>query len=167
MPLFKNNLSAKEFIDYLLLDARDYTIKQTMAFFKNRLGYQGKDKDLELEATIFSLWLLTISLPPQNNELRDLLHDTYCEHARLDSPKKRLFYEAVDKRYKIYYEAFDIWQNNPQQGEILGAVIIEIIKNKNPNFSLKEYLPSVDAIEAFEAVRLITELFERNFKTVV
>ena len=166
MPQFKKKLSPVEFIDYLLLDARDHTRKQIIDFFKNRLGYQGQDKYLEFEATIFSLWLLTISLPPQNNELRDLLHDAYCKHAQLDSQEKKLFYEEVDKRYKIYFEAFDMWQNNPQRGDVLGGVIIEIIKNKNPNFSLKEYLPIVGINEALETHILFGELFKLNLNIV-
>ena len=166
MPLFKKKLSTKEFIDYLLLDTRAYTVKQTIDFFKNRLGYKGEDRYLELEANIFSLWLLTISLPPQNNELRDLLHDTYCKQVQLDPQEKKLFYEEVDKRYKIYFEAFNIWQKNPQSGHIMGGVLIEIIKNKTSNFSLKEYLPLVGANEALEAFILFGELFKLNLKIV-
>ena len=165
MPQFKKKLSPVEFIDYLLLDTRDYNKKRTIDFFKNRLDYQGEDKYLEFEANIFSLWLLTISLPPQNNELRDLLHDTYCKHAQLDSQEKKLFYEEVDKRYKIYFEAFNMWQKNPKGG-YMGTVIIKVIKNKNPNFSWKESIPVVDAMEALEAHILFGELFKLNLKIV-
>jgi len=166
MPLFKKKSPTKEFIDYLLLDTRDYTVKQTIDFFKNRRGYQGEDKYLVMEANIFSLWLLTISLPPDNNELRDLLHDTYCKHVKLTSQEKKLFYEELNKRYKIYFEAFNMRQENHQSGNILGSVIIEIIKNKNSNFSLKEYLPLVGLIEVTEAFILFSELFKLNLKIV-
>jgi len=105
-------------------------------------------------------------LPPQDKELRDLLHDTFCEYLKCDSDVKKYFYEEVDKRYRIYFEAFNMWTKNPSSGHMMGSVMIEIIKNQNSDFSLKKYLPLVGATEALKAFMLFSTLFKMSLESI-
>ena len=44
-------------------------------------------------------------------------------------------------------------------GRMIGTVMIEIIKNQNPDFDLKKEIPAVGATEAFEAFKFFSLAF--------
>lgn len=161
MPLFKKKISKEDYVS-LLLTINRVTAQSLMEALKTDFGYSGEVENLEYEVGIFSLWILILSLPPSKYEFRDLIHE---EIFRKMEPKYRdTFANEFDRRYKNYFEAYNMWQKNPVGGQTLGAVIIETIINQNPDFSLKEYLPSVGAIKAFQAFTLFAETFKSTIK---
>lgn len=162
---FKKKISQEEFVN-LLLKIR-YEIEQSIIkSFNENFGYSGEEKKLMFESRIFSLWIITIALPPTSNELKDSLHDKLCKYLELDNEIKQFFFKEIDKRYKNYFTAFDMWQKNPQSGHMIGTVMIETIKNQNPNFYLKEKIPIVGDTEALEAFMLFSKLFELTLKMI-
>jgi len=163
MSLFKKKIS-KEYYVSLLLTVNKMTEQSLMEAFKTDFGYSGEVEHLEYEMRIFSLWILTLSLPPSRYEFRDLIHEKIF--LKMEPKHRDMFYEEFDKRYRNYFEAYNMWQKNPAGGQTLGAVIIETIINKNPDFSLKEYLPSVGAIEALQAFTLFVESFKPTIELI-
>jgi len=165
----KKEVSKKEFIDGLL-ELRQQVEDNIVDYYKKGSEmdppYEGDEKGLRLEAKIFSLWLLTISIPIDRNFL-DLLHDTYCKYAGLNSQEQEIFYRELDKRYQTYHEAFNSdnkrQKENPKAVPLISGMMVEIIKNQNPNFSLKQGLPTISIFEDMMAY----SLFANNFKFLV
>lgn len=165
--MFRKKISQEKFID-LLLEVK-YKIEQLFikAFKKDLFfDYNGTEKELIFEARILSLWIVTLSIPPTDDNLKDMLHDKLCKYLGTDDKTKQYFFEEIDKRYKNYYKAFDMWQKNPQRGDMVGTVIIETIKNQNPDFSLSKKMPLVGDIEALMAFELFGKLFQLSLKMV-
>jgi len=143
----KPKLKTKDFIA-VLLTRRDDIDKSIKDYFLTELGFHGDRKFLNLDIAILSLWIITLTIP---DKYRSLLHEAFCEDLQLIPDAKMIFYEELNKRYKNYFDAFSMWQKNHRNGHTLGGVIIEIIKNQNPNFSIKNSLPIVGVTEAFNA----------------
>lgn len=162
--MFKKKISQKEFVD-LLLETRSKIEKLAIKFFSEDFNYSGDEKKLRYEIMIFSLWLITISTPCNNYEIKDILHKTFSWRYWGVKKNEPLF-KQINRRYKNYHEAFNIWQKNPQSGHIIGAVIVETIKNQNPNFSLNKKIPQVSDLEALKATIIFGELFKTTLKIV-
>ncbi len=123
------------------------------------------------EKQIFSLWILTISLPPGDNELRDILHDAFLETGAGqsilgDNQDEDEMFAAIGIRYQNYFEAFNMWQKNPQNGHMIGTAMIETIKNNNPNFSFDQGIPLVGDLEAMQAFSLFMTVFTLHLKSM-
>ena len=171
MFLFKKTMSEDRFLEILL---------------KGQLKIEGIVKDefkknydsptdmfrFHLEVTIFSLWLMTISLNSPNSKFLDRLRDAVCD--RLDDqisfascyPGRRNLPETIDQRYQNYFEAFRMWQQNPQSGHIIGSVMFEYIHNQFGLFSLREEIPEVGDIEAMNTFNLFAILFKKNLEFI-
>lgn len=163
--MFKKKISQNEFAD-ILLEIR-YEIEQLcIKAFNENFDYKNEKNKLIYEARIFSLWIVTITLPPSSNQLKDILHDKLCDYLKLEDKIKEFFFLEIDKRYKNYFAAFKMWQNNPQSGHMIGTVIVETIKNQNPDFSLDEIIPVVDGDEALDAFMLFSKLFEITIEMI-
>ena len=135
MAFFKKKVTVNEFAE-LLLSVREKIERNIVHDIQNEFDYTEDKTDLEFEASIFSLWIMTVALP-QSERLRDLLHEKFCEELGLDRDDKTTFYSEINKRYSNYYAAFNIWQENHKSGDMMGTVIVEIIKNQNPDFSVE------------------------------
>ena len=165
----KKEISKKEFIDWLLW-LRQQVEDHIVDYYKKGLElappYKGNERGLRLETKIFSFWLLTISIPVDRDFL-DLLHDTYCKYADLNTQEQKIFYKEIEKRYQTYHDAFNSdrerQKNNPKAIPLISGVMVEIIKNQNPNFSLKQGLPTIGITEDI----MTYSLFVGNFKFIV
>lgn len=159
----KKKATKEDFINFLL-QQRQLVEDQVVDYYKKgselEPPYEGDEKSLRREAEIFSLWLLTISAPLDRDFL-DSLHDTFCESEELNSQEKDIFYKELAKRYDNYNEAFNMWTKRSNSGHIMGGVMVEIIKNQNPNFSLKNELPmSPGALDSAMAFSQFASLFK-------
>ena len=160
-------LKEKDFIDILLLLERD--IKEDITnLFLGKIGgvfrlekYRGNKRQLSLEATILSLWIITVALP--SDELRYSLHEAFCDLLKLTPEEKHLFLQAVDKRYKIYFKAFNMWQDNHSR-LVLGGAILEIIQNGNLDTTLSSII--VDANASFVVNVTILHLLEVTLEKI-
>ena len=159
----KKKISGKDYVEMLLI-AREEGARRLSGVFTKEFNYSGDSKLLEHEVIVFSLWLLILALPPSKYKFRDQIHDEFSKS--LSNPEKKALYEEIDKRYRNYFEAYEVWQENPKQGGLLGAVIVEIIINQNSDFSLKEYLPKVGAMEAMKAFSIFAEYWEKNIQMI-
>lgn len=162
MTFFKKNITESQFVDFLL-EMRSMVEEEVIKFFKNDFKYGGNENKLCYEAMIFSLWVTTISSPPNSSKIRDLLHDKHCENLNFDENTKQLFFEEIDRRYQNYYEAYNIWLGDPSVGgPVFGSVVVEIIHNQNSNFSVKEghYKPPLGAMQNLQACALFASLFK-------
>ena len=74
--------------------------------------------------------------------------------------------ETIDQRYHNYFEAFRMWQQNPQSGHIIGSVMFEYIHNQFELFSLREEIPEVGDIEAMNTFSLFAILFQKNLEFI-
>ena len=162
--MFKKKISQEEFVK-LLLKIRSEIEASAIKAFNENFEYNGDKEKLKYEAMIFSLWIVTLSTPPDKPEIKDMLHGSFSEMYWGAKENKPLF-EQIDKRYRNYYEAFNMWQRNPESGHMIGTVMIEIIKNQNPDFSLSKEIPSSDATEVLKAFALFGELFKFSLKMV-
>ena len=162
--MFKKKISQEEFVD-LLLEVRSEIEKLAIKALNEDFNYSGDKKKLQYEVMIFSLWLITLSALSKNQEIKDMLHSTFSWRYWGVEENEPLF-KQIDKRYKNYYEAFNMWQKNSQSGYMIGTVIVETIKNQNPDFSLSEKIPTVGGIEALKATIIFGELFKVTLKMI-
>ena len=92
--MFKKKISQNEFADILLEIRYEIEVLCIKAFNEN-FDYKNEKNKLIYEAMIFSLWIVTITLPPSSNQLKDILHDKLCDYRWIqvvsatlyDSPK--------------------------------------------------------------------------------
>lgn len=164
MPLFKKKLTLEQFVDSLLL-IRMRVEEEVIQSFEEDFEYQGEAQKLKYEARLFALWLITLCTPPKT-EIKDQLHHAFYEYLGIDDSTKEFLSEELDKRYKNYYAAFEMWQKNPGSGHMIGSVMLEIIKNQNSDFSLKDHLPLVGAFEALQATTLFGSLFKASLDSI-
>lgn len=128
MVLLKKNITKDQFVDFFL-EIRSRIEKEVIKFFKDDLEYKGDEKKLQYEAMIFALWLTTLGTPPNNKEIKDMLHSAFfLKYWGVENNEPLL--KQIDKRYKNYYAAFNMWQRNPQSGHMIGSVMIEIMTLK-------------------------------------
>jgi hypothetical protein len=163
--MFKKKMSKEDAVD-MLLEIRSRIEKLTIKAFHENLNYNGDEKKLQYEAMIFSLWLITLSLPSRTYRIKKMLHYTFSWEYSGIKDNDQLF-EEIYKRYDIYHGAFDIWKKDRQQDkQILGAVMVEIMKNQNSDFSLDEITSLVDPVEASKAFILFSSLVKLIVVTI-
>ncbi|MCX6724338.1 MAG: hypothetical protein NT155_04210 [Candidatus Staskawiczbacteria bacterium] len=156
------DIQERKLINALLSLVNENT-EEVIKYFKEHLECNGPQ--LKDEASIFSLWLLTVCFPNFNKVFLDKLHDSFCKELKLNPGQIKLFYVEIDRRYKNYTKAYDMWMDNPKNG-VLGNVMIEIIKNKNPNFSIEKEVPIVGFTYSYGAFSLFCKLFMINLKII-
>ena len=169
MVISKSNKAVTNIPDYIdhLLVAREVIEKVASEEFINKLGCDETTKRFKMELVYFSLWLVTISTPPDNKKIKDRLHDAFTRKVYgVGISSAGPILEQIEKRYENYYAALNAWQKNPQSGHIVGAVITEIIKNQNAEFSVHNSLPAVSDIDALNAFEIFTTLFKHTLKIV-
>lgn len=147
----KMKISKEEFIEGLLTleeSFKDLTVKFYMEAPEPVKIYKGDKRRLTAEARIFSLWLLTISIPV-NRDLLDLLHDTYFRCSNISEKDIEFANEEINKRYKIYNDALKTDQKREKENQegiagepMVGIAMVEIIKNQNPHFCIHEGRPT-------------------------
>ena len=75
-------------------------------------------------------------------------------------------FAAIGIRYQNYFEAFNMWRENPQNGHMIGTAMIETIKNNNPNFSFDQGIPLVGDLEVMQAFILFMSVFTLHLKSM-
>ena len=163
MKLFRKKISKDEFIE-LMLELRYEIEKSSTLYFKEELDCHENEKRLKFEIMIFSLWIVTTLMPSGKAEMKDLLHDKFSEK-HWGQIAKSLF-EEIDKRYTQYYKAFEMWQQNPQNGHMIGSVMIEMIKKHNTDFSLYDRFPLSDGNDCLKAFILWGKLVEHSSSVI-
>ena len=128
-------------------------------------------KERNAEIQFFSLWIITVSLPPENNALRIALYESFVD--RPNGPNIFEYCEErddkfveIDWRNQNYYHAFNIWRENPQSGHMIGTAMIEMIKNLNSDFLFDEGIPLVSDIEATKAFILFSKVFTLTLQSM-
>jgi hypothetical protein len=163
----------EEFINFLLryrVDIEKFVLdnfkKPIFNIEEDNPLYTEHEKRLIYEAKIFSLWLITLCLHQKSNEFKDLLHDTFSDQADLNKAEKKIFYQDIEKRYKIYFEAYNQWAEKIDVGNLFGTTIVEVIINHNVDFSPKE-LPLIgDAFKSTQAFIIFGELFKEAIRVI-
>jgi hypothetical protein len=141
MTAIRKTLTISEYLD-ALLDQRMLIDKSLKEHVKEKTNFSGDEELLNLEAKIFSLWLISLTI--DERELKDMFHKRYCNTLGLDRIQIPMFYQQIKIRYDNYNYAFNCWAKDPRSGYILGGVMTEIIVNQNPNFSTQGKLPMTD-----------------------
>ena len=159
MGLFKGKLKLDKFLE-LLLEARMHIDNKLQALIFDN-GFEGDKQLLNLDTTIFSLWMISLTLPSKKH--KDLMHEKICNQFRISENEIKIFYEEIKKRYSNYYYAYNKWVENPQNSLLLGSVITETIVNQNSNFSIQETLPYTDFMVNME----MFAFFADNFKIIL
>jgi len=155
----KKEISQDVFID-MLLEIRHEVEIQIIDLFREKFQDTGDEKKFIFEIRIFSLWILTISLPKMSNELLDTLHNRICEQLGMSDHYKKLYLKEISNRYENYYIAFNMWNNNPQNGHMIGTAMIEIINNQNSKFVSNKTFPLIGADDALIAFIIFGESFK-------
>ncbi len=163
---FKKKITREMYVEILLGLMKDI-IKVVGDEFNNGFGMRHENPSSLKEATIFSLWIMTISLPPGDDNIRDMLHDEVAKSfAPLFEVTEDEILIEIDKRYRNYFEAFNMWQRNPQNGHMIGSAIIEMIINDNPDFSFNQSIPQVSDLEAMKAFNIFMMVFTLHLKSI-
>ena len=143
MNPIRKNLTISEYLD-ILLEQRMLIDKTLKEHVKEETDFDGDEKVLNLEAIIFSLWLISLTI--DERELKEMFNQRFCNEVGLDRIQMQNFYELIKIRYDNYNYSFNCYAKNPRSGHILGGVMTEIIVNQNPNFSANEKLPMTDCV---------------------
>ncbi|GBE05983.1 hypothetical protein BMS3Abin10_01624 [bacterium BMS3Abin10] len=161
----KKKISLEDYAELLLEALIDLEKRILQDFLHRTFECDVEDEALKYEVRIFSLWLITLRIPSE--KLRDILHDTFCTSIGANQEVKEMFYQDIDRRYRNYFTAYNMWIKNPQNGHMIGTAIIETMKNLNPNFSLeKGPLPLIGAMEAHKGFLFFTSTFELSLKMI-
>ena len=160
----KKSMTKQEYVDFLL-DIRSEIETLAIESFQQVFEVNDVDGKFKYEIMIFTLWIVTLCTPPKNDDIKDLMHRDFS-WKYWGTTQNDLLFKNIDARYKNYYAAYSLWQQNPQSGHVLGTVIVEIVKNKNPSFSLSEKIPVVSDTAALEAFSLFNFLLETCLKTI-
>ena len=146
--LGKKKMSKNEFAEGILQLQSEWAMKWA-DIFKNALNVKSNEI-IEVEANILALFILTISIP--NNDIRDIMHDKFCE--RLANGGSG-FLEYLSVNYEKYFQAFNTWQNNPQQGSAIPRSIVAVLNDSvEDEISLgllEEQMLFVEFIEMFKS----------------
>ncbi|MBU4315276.1 hypothetical protein KJ673_02620 [Patescibacteria group bacterium] len=159
---FRKKIKPEEFVE-LMLEGREEMQKMLLQIIKEDFDYSGNEKNLKFEVVIFSLWILTLSMPP-SKKMRDLLHEQFCQNISMPEAERDVFYQEIDKRYQNYFYAFNLDQKNPSG--MVGTVITEIIMNQNPNFILKNFIPTTGATDSMKAFMLFRQAYDYGIAIV-
>jgi hypothetical protein len=159
-----SNTALNEFIDSLLVLRKriqnivleDIPKTISMSVSKDKFTY---------ETLIFSTWIVTLNL--QSNTLRDLLHSRLCTELGLSQEEINCLYLDVDKRYRNYFTAYNMWIQNHQSGYILGDTIIEIMIKGNSDFSLPiDHIPLSSDIESLHAFSVFSSVLKNSISEI-
>lgn len=159
---FRKKISQEDYVN-ILLESRVMLQEEATKIVAEDFNGTVDEKKLQYELMIFTLWIITLSMPPDSDEVKDLLHRTFSYQYWGVENNDPLF-RQIDRRYKNYYAAFNEYQKSPQSGHLLGGVIVETLKNQNSTFSLSEELPSVGDIESLQYFMLFSSLFKQSLK---
>lgn len=167
----KEDIKHEEYIGALLA-LRQETENRFVEAFLTNLAYPSEDKYLRFEAKAFSFWILMISLPEEDKEFFDLIHDTYFKSAELSSEQIQMVYEELTKRYEKYRDAYNSFVESKGNSAI-GEVLITVVKNRNIDFSSRDDLisktmagiiPRLDVFEVGQAHSIFDNLFKMNIE---
>jgi len=163
----KKALSKNDYIDFLLL-TREQLGKIAIEKFEEKFEFQGNEKRSDFEIKIFTLWLITITIPVKDKEIKDLLHKKFVlKYWGKEADKlQQTIFQEIDQRYQNYYKAFEIWSKNHRSGSVIGGVIEENIINKNSDFSLDKYLPNTGLISGMIANAIFVTLLNTSYEVL-
>lgn len=146
MRLFKRQLAIDDILNALLIQRenidKSFNIEVYKWFQQENQEFIGDKKLLKYEIAIFSLWVVSLSIP--SDKIKDRLHKKYCNSFDLSVEEIDVLYNDIDKRYSSFYYGYNMWASNPQNGQTLGNILIEIIINQNAELSLENTLPPIN-----------------------
>lgn len=150
----KKELRQKQFVENLL-SLRDLIEDALLNLFSNEIGFEGDERILNLEVKILSLWIITLAIP--NNRYRDLIHMSFCKDVGFSEEQKDFFLKDVDKRYKTYFESYNMWIKT-KNGSFIGTAIIETIINGNDGYSIMtDGMPLVGTMDSLKTFIVFSE----------
>src|SRR3989338_4716350 len=155
----KKSITPEEFVLFLSKQ-RHYVEVSAISTFQSELSYAGDIDRLKYEALLFAMWLITLTIARSKESFKDYFHIKMIEAFKVNPELKDKFVMELDKRYKAYFKAFEIWMSAPEKGYVLGSVMVEIIKNQNVASIIEGKYPQVGAVEAFKATTLFSSLYK-------
>jgi hypothetical protein len=158
--------SMDEFVD-ALISLESQWAKKWNDIFDNKLKLEGDGRVLNLEAHILSLFILTISL--KNNDVRDKLHNKFCDRFSFSEHQEKLFLERVDIRYKRYFKAV----NKSIEHMLPNAIIKSVRQSNGDTMDIEEMLLTngdtnlmiyINFMEMYKATLGFIDTFKKDFK---
>ena len=176
MSLFKKKLSEDQLLE-TLLGVHLETRKHVGEKFEANFGRGDKVVVPNFEVVIFTSWLMALSLPQQNSNFLERLHiairDWYVARGLEGHFVNREHWlETIDERFQVYFEAFRMWQQNPQHGYIIGEVMVSHIHNQYPVYSVEELEDlkgsglEVNDVKAMVAFEIFSTIFQTNLEFI-
>lgn len=131
MWFFKKSIDEEKFVSLFIYQC--YSISEEINEVVSSLGFSGKRKKLQLDADIFSVWVVSLAL--ETKKQKDLLHNLFVsvKYPYLDEQDK--FYSRIQDTYADYHFGYNSWVKNHQNGAQLGLIISKIIFEQKSNLN--------------------------------
>lgn len=159
----KKKLSLDGYFDTLLY--LESTIEESVISFVMEFDeFQGDHDTLNFEAKIFSLWIITLAIPSDDN--KRLFHQRYCKRLKMPDIAIQDFYKEMRNRYQKYYFAYNKWIKSPESSDVIGNIIAEILINQKSDFSPKESIPKTNELLKINMHQLFVLAYERTITLI-
>jgi len=90
-----------------------------------------------------------------------MIHNEYCGLRNFDNDTIKQFYGYLDKRYRRYNEAYNIWIKDHQAGDMLGGVVANVLKGEGESDKLE-----LDAMKTYTAFIIVIENFKSTLEFI-
>lgn len=179
MAFFKKNVTEEGLVHFLLelkKPIEKYWYTFFVESFKEIENNDDKLNDIVNEILYFSLWIITISLPPQDTEknrtIKDLFHLKYYESEYIFNKYYSLneFLKKITYRYDSYYTAYHFWQKNPKDVMSFGGSLINMLLNQEYDISIENKIglgDSVDIMTAKKMVMCFSQQLDENIDKII